>query len=155
MTLRTDCAEQVLRITQYALRSVGLPEDCAQLIPENLIGDDDPRCEGYVQLDGGIDIYPCCIGTKTGTKIGWGVSATVYIPGCHTTSNGDPGYPDDYDTVVLLRPSFESRGLNGSYLHPQRAWSAVELAVVKMVESRLRDCLGNDDDVYIKEVSDG
>lgn len=154
MSLRTDYAEQVLRIAKRALRTVGLPEDCAQLIPENLIGDDDPRCEGYVQLDGGIDIYPCCIGTKTGTKIGWGVSATVCIPGCRTMCNGDPGYPDEYDAVDLLRPSFESRGLNGSYLHPQSVWPAVKLAVVKMVESRLRNGWGDDDDIYIKEAID-
>ena len=137
--------EKVLRITQHCLRSVGLSEDLAKLIPENLfcelcLTEDEHRCTAYVQLDGGVDIYPCCIGTKRGVKIGWGVSTVACIPGRHTLSNGDPGYPDDYESITLLEPSFETRGLAGSYSHPRNAWSAIELAIVRMVEQRLRNC---------------
>ena len=148
MSLTTNSADNVLRMAQHALRSVGLPEDTASLIPENLVGDDDPRCEGYVQLGGGIDIYP----TLVGDCIGWGVSATVCVPGCHTMCNGDPGYPDDYDAVDLLEASFQTRGMSGAYTHPRTAWAAVELAVVRMVEDRLRNCLPEDCDIAASNV---
>jgi hypothetical protein len=147
MSLNNDSPGKVLRMAQHALRSVGLAEENARLIPENLIGDDDPRCEGYVQLDGGIDIYP----TLIGDGVGWGVSATVCIPGCRTMPNGDPGYPDEYDAVDLLEPSFQTRGLRGLHTHARRAWSAVETAVTKMVEDRLRNCLPEDYDIFAEE----
>jgi hypothetical protein len=50
--------KEVFAMTQHALRVAGLSDSEAGLRAENLVGDDDPRCEGYVQLDSGIDIYP-------------------------------------------------------------------------------------------------
>lgn len=147
MPVIDDNAERVLRMAQHALRSVGLAEENARLIPENLVGDDDPRCEGYVQLEGGIDIHP----TLIGDRVGWGVSATVCIPGCRTMPNGDPGYPDDYDAVDLLEPSFQTRGIDGMHTHARGAWSAVETAVVKMVEDRLRNCLPENYDIFAED----
>lgn len=147
MFLKDDNSGKVLRMAQHALRSVGLAEDNARFVPENLIGDDDPRCEGYVQLDGGIDIYPALVGDR----VGWGVSATVCVPGCRTLPNGDPGYPDDYDAVDLLEPSFKTTGITGPHTHARHAWSAVETAVLKMVEERLKNCFPEDCDIFAEE----
>lgn len=144
MPVTSTTADKVLRMAQHALRSVGLAEDNARLVPENLVGDDDPRCEGYVQLDGGIDIYP----TLVGEQVGWGVSATVCIPGRRTLSNGDPGYPDDYDAVDLLTPSYETKGITGTHTHPRSAWDASKAAVMNLVEQRLNNCLPEDYDPF-------
>jgi len=150
MLLTDDTAERVLRMTQHALRSAGIAGVAAALVNENLIGDDDPRCEGYVQLDGGIDIYP----TLVGDRVGWGVSTTVCIPGCRTMPNGDPGYPDDYDAVDILSPSFETVGILGPHTHARSSWSAVHSAVMCMVEQRLKNCLPEDGDIFSEGKSD-
>lgn len=132
-------ATEVLELTKNSLRTLGMNENLAVLVNENLVGDDDPRCEGYIQMDG-IDIYPQLVGDE----VGWGVSAGVTIPGCHTLPNGDPGYPDVADAVDILEPSFTTKGIAGEYTHARDAHYAVRAAIVAWVEYRLDD-IGPDD----------
>lgn len=127
--------KDVLEMTQHALRVAGLSDSEAGLRPENLIGDDDPRCDGYVQLDSGIDIYPSLVGDD----VGWGVSYTACVPGVHTFSNGDPGYPDDYDVVDVAPPQMEVKTIVGVRSIPRSAADAVRLAIEELVRGRLND----------------
>ena len=124
-----------MRLTQDALRAVGLPDTMAALKPENLVGDDDPRCDGYVQIDGWIDIFPQLVGDS----VGWGVSYTACVPGCRTMPNGDPGYPDDYDVVDVLPPSFVTHGIAQDHTHARSPGAAVEAAIMCWVKQRLQD----------------
>lgn len=126
-------AKDVLELAKNSLRVLGMNEDMAVLVNENLVGDDDPRCEGYVQMDG-IDIYPQLVGDN----VGWGVSVGVTVPGCRTLSNGDPGYPDDVDVVDILEPSFTTKGIAREFTHARNAHDAVRAAIVAWVEDRLK-----------------
>lgn len=128
-------AKEVLKLAQHALRVAGLSDSEACLRLEKLLGDDDPRCEGYVQLDSGIDIYPSLVGDD----IGWGVSYTVCVPGVRTLSNGDPGYPDDYDVVDVALPQVEIETIVGARTNPRTAADAVRLAIEELVRGRLND----------------
>lgn len=134
MPLKEFSASDVLRITQAALRAVGLSDALAVLKAGNLVGDDDPRCEGYVTLDDGIDIFPQLVGNA----VGWGVSYATWIPGCRTMPNGDPGYPDECDVVDVLAPSFNTPGIDRTHTHARQPGAAVDAAIVCMVQHRLR-----------------
>ena len=59
--------------------------------------------------------------------------------------------PDDYDAVDLLAPSYTTQGITGTHTHARSAWSAVQTAVVKMVEERLKNCLPEDYDIFGQE----
>lgn len=135
MPLKEFSATDVLRLTQDALRAVGLRDSLAALKQDNLVGDDDPRCEGYVQIDGWVDIYPQLIGDA----VGWGTSYTACAPGCRTMPNGDPGYPDDYDVVDVLPPSFVTHGIAQDHTHARSPGAAVEAAIMCWVKQRLQD----------------
>lgn len=133
--LKDYVAQDVLGIARESLKAAGLGDVLAQLIPENLVGDDDARCEGYVQLDSYIDIYPELVGDR----VGWGVSHGVCTPGIRTLPNGDPGYPDEYDVADVLSPSFTTPGINGTLTHARAPGDAVDAAIVLMVSQRLKD----------------
>lgn len=135
MPLKEFSAADVLRLAQAALRSVGLRESLAVLRPDNLVGDDDLRCEGYVQIDGWVDIFPQLVGDA----VGWGASYTACVPGCRTMPNGDPGYPDEYDVVDLLSPSFVTHGINKDHTHARSPGAAVDAAILGWVRHRLKD----------------
>lgn len=135
MPLNEFLAGDVADLARRALRSCGLNEAMVRLVPDNLIGDDDPRCEGYVLIDEWIDIYPQLVGDA----VGWGVWYTACSPGCRTMPNGDPGYPDDYEVVDLLTPSFTTRGINKDHTHARAPGAAVEAAILWWVKQRLKD----------------
>lgn len=128
-------AKEVEKMAKDALRRCGIDDDDAAFLPQNMSGDDDPRCEGYVQLEGGIDICPSLVGNQ----IGWGVYFTAWTPGCRTLPNGDPGDPDNWDLVEVLAPSVESRGIAGPVVRPTSAAEAVRCAVRVLVDCRMHD----------------
>jgi hypothetical protein len=135
MPVKEFSPSDVLRLTQDALRAVGLQESLAVLKHDNLVGDDDHRCEGHVQIDGWLDIFPQLVGDA----VGWGVSYTACVQGCRTMPNGDPGYPDDYDVVDVLLPSFVTHGINRDHTHARHPGAAVDSAILCWVRQRLKD----------------
>ena len=135
MPMKEFLASDVADLARRTMRSCGLNEAMVRLVPDNLIGEDDPRCEGYVLIDEWIDIYPQLVGDA----VGWGVSYTACAPGCRTLPNGDPGYPDDYDVVDLLTPSFATRGINKDHTHARSPGAAVDAAILCWVKQRLKE----------------
>lgn len=135
MPLKEFTPTDVLDLTCRALRACGLNDAMVRLVPDNLIGDDDPRCEGYVLIDDWIDIYPQLVGDA----VGWGVWYTACSPGCRTMPNGDPGYPDEYDVVDLMAPSFTTHGINKEHTHARAPGAAVDAAILCWVKQRLKD----------------
>lgn len=117
-----------------ALKAIGLPQ-IAKVVDENLTGDE--GMDGYVLIEG-IAIYPQEVdGMYCG--VGWGVCAETIIPGCHTMSNGDPGYPDEPDVVDIVMPYVEPKTMTGRLRFPRTANDAVACAVRAAVDGRLRD----------------
>ena len=70
MPLKEFTPTDVLDLTCRALRACGLNDAMVRLVPDNLIGDDDPRCEGYVLIDDWIDIYPSWWAMRSGGVCG-------------------------------------------------------------------------------------
>lgn len=95
---------------------------------------DDATPRGYIDIEG-VLIYPHAMDDG---QIGWGVAAEVCIPGCHTMSNGDPGYPDEYDSVDIALPEEERHTFSGPRKFPRAPMSAVTAAITALVGDRLK-----------------
>lgn len=68
---------------------------------------------------------------------GWGVNKTVFIPGCHTLPNGDPGYPDDFDEETILDATYEVPSIIG----PKTVVRALEDAAIVVIETVVKERL--------------
>ena len=90
---------------------------------------------GYFDV-GGLIVYPQP--SADGGRPGWGVDAMRCIPGRRTMSNGDPGYPDDWEAETLL-PAFKDGavGINGKFVVPTTIYQAARRVVELVVEDRL------------------
>lgn len=119
-------AAQMLR-SQFAAAKVEPPkiivnEDC-------YIGD---GVFGSVTVDE-LTLYP----SRVGGGIGWGVDQAVVIPGCHTLSNGDPGYPDDVDVQTIFEPYTVNESLSRKHFVPNPLFIACSKIVAHVVDSRI------------------
>lgn len=122
-------ATEMYNLAVDALRRCGLKAD-VQLHAYNEVCDE--GCDGYVSIDC-IDIYPALVGDQ----IGWGVSATVLVPGVHTMPNGDPGYPDDADVVDIASHKVLVKSIAGERWRPRSAVEALKIALPQVVAERL------------------
>ena len=71
---------------------------------ENYVGDDEPK--GYIEIEG-LVLYACHIEQDAVVgkmnMSGWAVDKIVITPGRHYMPNGDPGYPDEQDSVFVSK----------------------------------------------------
>jgi len=119
-------AAQMLR-DQFAAAKVEPPEIIVN--EDDYIGDG--VC-GFIMVEE-LTLY----GTGVGRGIGWGVDQAVVVPGCHTLSNGDPGYPDDVDVRTLVEPFTVNESLSGKYFVPNPLFVACSKIVAHVVDSRI------------------
>jgi hypothetical protein len=59
------------------------------------------------------------------------------IPGCHTLSNGDPGYPDDVDVRTIVNPITLNKSISGTIIVPNSLFVACAKIVAHVVDSRI------------------
>lgn len=70
---------------------------------------------------------------------GWGVNRIVVHPGCFYMPNGDPGYPDDFDTECILSPTYEVNSIVGTKEIKRTLWDAVSFTISTVIKNRLDD----------------
>jgi hypothetical protein len=68
---------------------------------------------------------------------GWGVSKTVYIPGCHTLPNGDPGYPDEWEDEIISESVYNVPSIVGTKTLNRQLEDAVIVVIEAVVKERL------------------
>jgi hypothetical protein len=117
--------QEVCDMTNDALRWAGL-SDKAEIVEEPYIGI--PELPQYVEIEDGIAIFPDQLPDG---RVGWGVSASVVIPGTRD-------YPDDHDVVEIAAPFEVVRSFRIRETIPRCALSAVRIAVEALVSDRMR-----------------
>jgi len=127
MTIAEEAA-QALREVFVAAR-IECPK--IEVSEDDYIGDG--LC-GCVNVEG-LTMYP----VQTDRGIGWGVDEAVTIPGCHTMSNGDPGYPDEVDVRTIAPASKIEKSILGDYTVPHFLGWACDDVVNAVVAWRISE----------------
>jgi hypothetical protein len=121
--------------------------------PEIIVTEDDYTGDGIsgsVTVDD-LTLHPFLISDGV---IGWGVDQAIVIPGCHTLSNGDPGYPDDVDVRTIVEPFTVNKSLSGQYFVPNPLFVACAKIVSHVVDSRIVAAQVSGEDEYNTETVD-
>jgi len=141
---RAEKAAQMLR-DQFAAARVDPPEII--VTEDDYIGDG--LC-GSVTVDD-VTLHPFLISDGV---IGWGVDQAIVVPGCHTLSNGDPGYPDDVDVRTIVEPFTVNESLSRKYFVPNPLFVACSKIVAHVVDSRIVAAQVAGEDEYNTETVD-